>query len=305
METFFSAYSAELAALGAALFWSTGTLFGAEPSRILGTFAFNRLRMSMALVALLGMSWMRGSLTVVGMEPMLLLLASGFIGIFIGDSLFYMAVNRIGPRRCNILFTLNAPIAAMLGFLVFAERLNLMVMAGIVLVPFGIFLAIVFGNRSGARHRWETVQGSLAVGIALALGAALCQALGSILARPALHAGLDPIMAAAIRMGLAVFLLWNTLWFKNEMYRAKASVTSKLLLLSFGNAAVSMIFGTPLLLYALRHGPVGVVSTLSALSPIFILPWLWILTKQRPAAGAWLGALIAVLGVACIVNGKI
>ncbi len=305
MDSFFTAYSAEIAALAAALLWSTGSLFGAEPARILGTFAFNRIRMSMALVALTAMTLLRGGFASVPFEALALLLGSGFVGIFVGDSLFYMAVNRIGPRRCNILFTLNAPFAAMLGFMVFAERLSLLVLLGVVLVPFGIFLAIAFGKRAANQHRWEHVHGSLAAGIGLALGAALCQALGSVLARPALHAGMDPVAAGAIRMALAAFLLWNTLWFKGQAHRQKGAVTPRLLWLSFGNATVSMILGTPLLLYALRHGPVGVVSTLSALSPVFILPWIWLITKERPAAGAWVGAMIAVAGVACIVNGKV
>jgi len=55
-----------------------------------------------------------------------------------------------------------------------------------------------------------------------------------------------------------------------------------------------------LLLFALAHGPAGLVSTLSATSPVLILPILWIATKERPAPGAWIGAFLAVIGMACI-----
>lgn len=44
----------------------------------------------------------------------------------------------------------------------------------------------------------------------------------------------------------------------------------------------------------------GIVSTLSALSPVFILPGLWIVTGARPSATSWLGAAIAVAGMALI-----
>ena len=44
-----------------------------------------------------------------------------------------------------------------------------------------------------------------------------------------------------------------------------------------------------LLLYALAGGKVGIVSTLSATSPVLILPLLWLRTGQRPAPGAWAG----------------
>ena len=55
-----------------------------------------------------------------------------------------------------------------------------------------------------------------------------------------------------------------------------------------------------LLLYALAGGKVGIVSTLSATSPVIILPMLWARTGERPAAGAWAGAALVVAGMALI-----
>jgi len=55
-----------------------------------------------------------------------------------------------------------------------------------------------------------------------------------------------------------------------------------------------------LLLYALSGGKVGIVSTLSATSPVIILPMLWLRTGERPAAGAWAGAALVVAGMALL-----
>ena len=55
-------------------------------------------------------------------------------------------------------------------------------------------------------------------------------------------------------------------------------------------------------LYALGEGPVGVVSTLTATTPLVILPLIWVSGKARPPALAWFGAVLAVAGVALIVN---
>ena len=55
-----------------------------------------------------------------------------------------------------------------------------------------------------------------------------------------------------------------------------------------------------LLLFARSGGSVGIVSTLSATSPVIILPWIWLRTGQRPAAGAWVGAAIVIIGMALI-----
>jgi drug/metabolite transporter (DMT)-like permease len=42
------------------------------------------------------------------------------------------------------------------------------------------------------------------------------------------------------------------------------------------------------------------VAVLSSTSPVLVLPLLWMTSRERPAAGAWLGATVAVLGTALI-----
>jgi drug/metabolite transporter (DMT)-like permease len=55
-----------------------------------------------------------------------------------------------------------------------------------------------------------------------------------------------------------------------------------------------------LLMAALARGNVGIVSTLSSMTPIVILPMLWLRTGVLPAPLAWVGALLAVAGTALI-----
>ena len=66
------------------------------------------------------------------------------------------------------------------------------------------------------------------------------------------------------------------------------------------SGVIAMVIGMTLLLFALQGGKVGIVSTLSALSPVLILPVLWVVTGERPPAASWAGALIAVTGMALI-----
>jgi uncharacterized membrane protein len=60
---------------------------------------------------------------------------------------------------------------------------------------------------------------------------------------------------------------------------------------------IALAVGMTLLLFALSGGKVGIVSTLSATSPALILPMLWLRTGERPAAGAWAGAALVVVGM--------
>lgn len=174
----------ELVALGAATCWAFTGLIAAGPSGHLGAPAFNRVRQVfvtglLALYVILTGSWRQLDEASVG--PLLL---SGLIGIFIGDTLLFAALNRLGPRRAGILFALNAPIASLLGWLVLGEALSISAVAGIALTAAGVFLAIVFGKSRSQIHQWERIKGPLWIGVLLGLGAATGQAVGSIIARP-------------------------------------------------------------------------------------------------------------------------
>jgi drug/metabolite transporter (DMT)-like permease len=60
--------------------------------------------------------------------------------------------------------------------------------------------------------------------------------------------------------------------------------------------------GMTLMLFALSGGETGIVSTISATTPVIILPMLWLRTGQKPNTGAWLGAIFVVAGLALILS---
>jgi len=66
------------------------------------------------------------------------------------------------------------------------------------------------------------------------------------------------------------------------------------------SAFIGTTLGMSLLMAALQKGSVGIVSTLSSMTPILILPMVWIRTGRRPGAAAWLGALLAICGTSLI-----
>ena len=72
--------------------------------------------------------------------------------------------------------------------------------------------------------------------------------------------------------------------------------------LTFLSAAVAMALGMTLILAAMRLGQAGLVAVLSSVSPILILPLLWLVYRRRPAVGAWLGAVLAVAGTSLILR---
>lgn len=290
----------ELAALGAATCWAVTGVISAVPAGHLGSIAFNRGRQvfvaSLLLIYVLATgAWHELDFSHTG--PLLL---SGFIGIFIGDTLLFTALNRLGPRRAGILFALNAPIAAVLGWVLLGEKLPLIATAGIVLTIAGVLLAILFGKRRTQNHEWEKVKGPLWIGISLGLGAAIGQAIGSIIVRPVMATGIDPFVASMVRVGLAACCLTVLAQLPVAAFKPKNPFTLKVALLTGLTGLVSLALGMTLLLFALSGGKVGIVSTISATTPVIILPMLWFRTGERPAGGAWIGALLVVAGMALI-----
>lgn len=290
----------ELAALGAATCWALTGLISAGPAGHLGAPAFNRVRQIfvtglLALYVVATGTWRELDAASVG--PLLL---SGLIGIFVGDTLLFATLNRLGPRRSGILFALNAPIAALLGWLVLGEALPVAAMMGIALTATGVFLAILFGKRRAQIHEWETIKGPLSIGVLLGLGAATGQAIGSILVRPVMATGLDPFVASLLRVGIAALCLSVLTQLPIPSVKPKGPLTLRVAAMTALTGVLALAIGMTLLLFALSGGKVGIISTLSATSPVMILPMLWLKTGERPAGGAWAGAALVVLGMGLI-----
>ncbi len=295
-------YIAELSSLAAALCWSFGGLIATGPVRALGAVHFNRLRMTLVFVMLSSVALATGGWWTLKQSHWAILSASAMVGIFMGDTAFYAALRRLGPRRTGILFATNAPMAALLGFIFLGERLPMSTTAGCALIMAGVFLAVFHGTTSVQRHAFEQVRGPLSTGVALGLLAALCQAVSLVLVRPVLASGVDPVAASALRVGTAALALSAVLLIRNPVLHSDSPLTKRLVAQVALSGLVGMALGMTFLLAALAHGPAGLVSTLSATSPILILPVLWVATRERPAPGAWAGAALAVLGAACIFN---
>jgi drug/metabolite transporter (DMT)-like permease len=294
-------YLAEFSALAAALCWSFGGLLSTSPTRAFGALRFNRIRLTIVASLLAVVVLLLGSWKSLDSHSLWILMLSAVIGIFIGDTLLYASLKRIGPRRMGVLFTTNAPITVLLGYVFLDETLPLNSATGCFLIMAGVLLAVFCGTRAGDQHAFERVQGSLGAGIGMGFLSALCQSISVLIARPIMVSGVDAVAASALRVGTAALLLNLVFFLRLKPQESNVSpMTGKLMALTAMSGTVGMALGMTFILFALAHGPAGLVSTLSATSPILILPILWIATKQRPKPGAWVGAFLTVVGVACI-----
>lgn len=287
-------------ALGAAVCWAVSSLSSVTPVRHLGAFAFMRWRMLLVTLMLWTVAFTTGSWQSVPWGSYGVLGLSGLIGIFVGDTALFAAVNRLGPRRAGVLFATNAVFSAGLGFWVLSERMSAQAAWGGALTVAGVMTAIVLGRRKEESHTWEADRGHVGAGVALGLLAALCQALGALIAKPVLGAEVDPVAASAVRVTAAAAAHCAVLWLGFKVAQAQNKPTWRVLAQTGLNGFLGMGIGMSLILLALKHGDVGMVAILSSVSPVVVLPLLWWRLGRAPAPGAWLGAGMAVLGTGLV-----
>lgn len=289
-------------ALGAASCWAIGSLVSVYPAQALGAAAFNRTRMCVVGLMLIVAASVLGTWATLQSDFFSALILSGLVGIFIGDTALFATLRRMGPRRTAILFALNAPITTFLGFLVLGETLPSLALAGCTLVLGGVVLAIVYGKRKSQLHEWENIRGPLPVGILLGVSAATAQAVGLMISKPILDAGADPVAASAVRVGVAALALVCANLLPIKQFKPQAQMNKSLFFWIVLSGFLGMGLGMTLLMVALAHGDSGVVATLSATSPVMMLPLIWLRTKECPATGAWIGAIAVVVGTGMIFN---
>jgi drug/metabolite transporter (DMT)-like permease len=289
----------ELAAIAAAMTWAFSAVIAAGPSAELGAIAFNRLRMGIVFVVLAA-SW-RSPAAGARWKP---LMSCRWRSVGLHRHLsrrhrLFLTMNRLGPRRSNILFSTNAPISAVLGWLFLGETIVGQKIVGIAIVFAGVIMAIVFGKRRSQLSTWETVKGPLPVGIALGLGGAL--PVDRLPDRPARDGNRrrsrDRLDAARRRIGdLPVGADGDghqagSGQGENDVAHRRDCRPVRHRRHGHRHDAGSV---------RLSGGKVGIVATLSATTPAWILPLIWIRTGERPAAMAWLGAALVIVGSSLI-----
>ena len=130
----------------AALCWAVASLISADVTRTIGGLAFNRLRLFFVSIMLISYTFYLDTWDSINQEYLVTILLSGVIGIFLGDTLLFVALQKIGPRRNNILFSLAAPFTVILNIVFLNEIMSLINLVGCIIVFFGVVIAIAYGK---------------------------------------------------------------------------------------------------------------------------------------------------------------
>ena len=291
------AHTGEFAALAVAIFWTITALAFESASRKVGSLTVNILRLSLALIFLSIYTLIfRGHLlpTDATVHNWLWLGLSGIVGLVLGDYYLFRSYPLIGSRFAMLIMTLAPPMAALFGFFILGESLNLLQIAGMAIVILGIALAIFNRPVKGERLSIKLSPAGLLYAFLGAIG----QGLGIVLSKFGME-GYDAFASTQIRIiaGFAGFAFiismlrrWGNVW--SAMQNPPAM---KALLLG---AFFGPFLGISFSLLSVKHTQAGIASTIMAIVPVLILaPSAWIY-KEKITAVEIAGAILSVAGVA-------
>lgn len=297
--------SGELAAVCASLLWSINSVNFSMAGKRVGSPVVNHMRLWIALITLMIMHGvMFGSLFPTHTEHFRLqwLGLSGIIGFAIGDAAFFESLVLLGPRLSMTIITTNPVFASIGSMLILGERLTVLESI-VIIVTIGAIAWVVSEpkteqvNSAKSVHSDNVDKKKQMLGIMLALVGACCQGLGMLLSKMGMQEGFSPISANIIRVFVGTFVIFFITLFQGKLlHQLKMLKDIKAVGYIISGALFGPVMGVMMALYSVSHINVGIATTLTSLSPIFLIPISYFLFKEKITIRSVCGALIVIAG---------
>jgi drug/metabolite transporter (DMT)-like permease len=225
---------------------------------------------------------------------------SGIVGLGMGDFGLFAAFVMIGPRRSVLMMALSPVFASIGAFLLLGEIISPTAIIGIVLTLAGIVWVIA--EREEQSKEQVTSNRLKAWGLLLALIGAIGQGIGLVLAKKGILLEPDvitnPLSATLMRMLLGAVFVWIIALSAGKISRLRKALDSKGgIAFTATGAVLGPFLGVTLSMVAVTYTQAGIAQTLMSLMPIFIIPVVWLIYKQKTSWRGILGAIVAVIGV--------
>lgn len=287
----------EFAALIVAFFWSITALAFESASRKVGSLPVNFIRLVIGFIFLSILNFMIRGLVFPSdatVHNWIWLSVSGLIGFVVGDFFLFKSFTIIGSWFAMLIMTLAPPMAALFGWMLLDERLDIKSVAGIAITLTGIVLAMF---RRDTVNRKVTVSKPL-TGVLFAFGGAVGQALGIVFSKYGMQ-DYSPFAATQIRiiMGIIGFALVVTISGRWNVVQSAVRNLKAMIPIGIGSF-FGPFLGVSFSLIAIQHTNTGIASTIMAMVPIFIIPPSILIFKHKVTARELTGTIISLSGVA-------
>ena len=295
----FQSHLGEIAALATALCWTiTAVSFEAAGKKV-GSISVNLIRLIIAFILIsIYCLFSRGMILPIdaSSSTWLWLTFSGIIGFVIGDLFLFQAYVEVGARISMLIMSTVPPITAVVGFLLMGEKITLLGLVGMIITIVGISLVILTKNPGNKKVKLSHP----IKGLAYAFIGALGQAFGLVFSKFGMGS-YDPfaatqirIIAAIIGFSIVISILkkWGELIVAVKDRRAMKYISIGSLFGPFVGVSLSLL--------AVQHASTGIVSTITSITPILLIPISIIVFKERIFPREIFGAIITLLGISLL-----
>jgi len=280
-----------LSALGSAFCWALAAILFRRIGSGVSPLGLN-LGKGIVAFFCLGFLFITIEYVPASLQSVVVLSLSGLVGICLGDTLYFVVLNRLGPRLTLLLGSLIPVAVALMAFLFFQERVSVTSMFWLLLTICGVGYVLWERSPQGVdRTRWIS-------GVMLGLLFIVAEAAGIMLTKvgvkdmPSVEATFIRQTAAVVGLsvwGLATGSLIGWLQpLKDPSKRMKVLVAS----------LIGAFIGTWLSVLALKLTYASVAAALNSTSPLFALPLVAWMMREKISQRAMYGSFIAVLGIA-------
>ncbi|MGF1587686.1 MAG: DMT family transporter [Pleurocapsa sp.] len=289
----FNSFIGEISALSAALLWAISSVVYSRLGLKIPPLQLNLYKGIVAIALIIITLLIQGAaLTNLSISTIVLLSLSGMIGIGLGDTAYFAALNSLGARRTLLLETSSPPIGALLALIFIGEQLTYSTWCGILLTIVGI--AWVISERNPVANLRVSRQG-----IVWAILAAIAQAIGAVISRYALiQSDISPLESSLIRLVGGTVIVLGLLFLPiAKQSEISWKLSGRSLMVIAIAAMASTYLGIWLQQISLKFAPTGIAQTFLATSPLFILP-IVALQGEKISWRAILGVVISLGGIA-------
>lgn len=285
-----------------ALCWAVGIFpFTLSTKYFLATHV-NLMRLMLALVVLCPFILIKEDISFTnlfikpGFQNWFWLGLSGVVGLALGDYFSFSAFKAIGAKNSSIFSTLAPGSAILFGYAMLGETINAIGITGILITVCGILFISLQQKES---------QNKLSlIGVGHAIGAALCQGAGLVLAKKAYLNNdivIAPFHAAWLRIFASVFILLLLSLLGKEIIiilRNLVNPNNKKGLIFLGLGTFSgTILGLTFAMQTISTIDSAVAQTIFSLVPVFAIPLAYLFHKEKITLPIIIGAFIAISGV--------
>ena len=232
------------------------------------------------------------------LDRWLVLGLSSLAGFVISALMLLRAFQYIGPRL-TMLIGSTAPIfAALMAWVFLGQQLPTYAVVGIIFVVGGVVWVVSERNSRAI----DSGRADYGKGLLMAGGSAIGQGAAFVLMSEGVAGGFSALSAGLIRTIVAIALLWVYIALRGTLrHNLDLIASSPRALAWLALASVSgPVAGTTLILVSLQFTSVGVSSTLTGTTPIFLIPIAYLAFGESITARSVVGTTIAIAGVALL-----